>query len=75
MYNKPLNIKSTNHEPFLDDNMEFKKKLNNLNVKCKLYVLDGLHHGFLQFSTINSECLKAAKFVCERIKKIIDSNN
>jgi len=59
---------TTAQDPLLDDNIEFNQKLNSLNVACKLHVLNGLHHGFLNFITASKDCLKASKYVAGIIK-------
>lgn len=57
----------------LDDNIEMRKKLNSLFVPCKLHVLNGIHHGFLNFITVDKYCMKASKFVCTIIKILQDT--
>jgi hormone-sensitive lipase len=61
---------TTNLDPLLDDNIELKKKLDTLNVTCNLNVVNGLHHGFLNFITVDKSCMKASKFVCATIKML-----
>ena len=46
--------------------------LRRLGINCNLDVLDGLHHGFLNFIKNSKECLKASKFVTATIKKSIN---
>ena len=62
-------FQTASHDPLLDDNIEFKKRLDKLqNFDCKLHVLNGLHHGFLNFSHFNDDCKRASQFVTQIIK-------
>lgn len=54
-------ILSTNLDPCLDECVEFAKKLRNLNVAVQLDILEGLNHGFLNFSQVSTfNCAKCA---------------
>jgi acetyl esterase/lipase len=46
-------IVSTNIDSCLDDCVEFAKKLKQANVDVKLDVLEGVNHGFLNFSRVS----------------------
>jgi len=46
-----------------------------MNVNCQLDVLDGLHHGFLNFIRNSKDCLNASKFVTSTIKTAMDANH
>lgn len=48
-----INIVALALDSLLDDNIEFAKKLRDVNVKVELDVLDGLPHGFLNFAKVN----------------------
>lgn len=45
-------ILSTNLDSCLDECIEFSKKLRNADVNVQLHVLEGLNHGFLNFSQV-----------------------
>lgn len=53
----PTTILTTIVDPCLDDCVEFSKKLKRLDVNIKLEVLDGLVHGFLNFSRVTFELI------------------
>jgi acetyl esterase/lipase len=65
-------MQTTAQDPLQDDNIEFNQKLSSLNVKCQLSVLNGLHHGFLNFITASKDCLRASKFVSSIIQAALD---
>jgi hormone-sensitive lipase len=46
-------VLTTNLDVCLDEAVEFTKKLKKANVNCKLDVIEGLPHGFLNLSTVN----------------------
>uniref|UniRef100_T1H8Z8 Uncharacterized protein n=1 Tax=Rhodnius prolixus TaxID=13249 RepID=T1H8Z8_RHOPR len=48
----PVTILTTELDPFLDDCIEFAKKLRRVGNSVKLVVLPGLSHGFLNFSMV-----------------------
>lgn len=50
----PIKIITLTLDPFFDDGITFAKKLRDLNVNVQLDILDGLPHGFLNFSRVNS---------------------
>lgn len=50
----PTKIVSLTLDSFLDDNITLAKKLRDLNVDLQLDILDGLPHGFLNFSRVRS---------------------
>lgn len=52
-------------DPLLDDSVMFAKKLKRRNKHVQLDIIDGLPHGFLNFSPISTEC-KAASMRCVR---------
>jgi hormone-sensitive lipase len=53
-----INIVALALDSLLDDNIEFAKKLRDVNVKVKLDILDGLPHGFLNFSKVTFDIYK-----------------
>jgi hormone-sensitive lipase len=59
----------------LDDSIEFKKHLQLKGVSCSLHVLDGLHHGFLNFVSVSKECQKASKVVTSIIRTLLASES
>lgn len=50
-----MRLLSTNVDPCLDDSVEFARKLRKVGADVKLEVLDGLCHGFLNFSRVSFE--------------------
>jgi acetyl esterase/lipase len=71
-----LNNKQTaSQDPLLDDNIEFNKKLNSLNIQCTLNILKGLHHGFLNFVSASKDCYMGSKFVTNIINIAIGMPN
>lgn len=48
----PIKIITLSLDPCLDDSIVFAKKLRDLNVNVQLDILDGLPHGFLNFSRV-----------------------
>jgi hormone-sensitive lipase len=50
----PIKIITLTLDPCLDDSIEFAKKLRDLNVNVQLDILDGLPHGFLNFSRVRN---------------------
>jgi hormone-sensitive lipase len=46
-------LQSVHMDPFLDDCVMFAKRLKKLGVAVSLDVLEGLPHGFLNFSQVN----------------------
>lgn len=50
-----IKIVTLSLDPFFDDNIFFAKKLRDLNVDVQLDILDGLPHGFLNFSRVNKQ--------------------
>ena len=54
----PIKITTLSLCPFFDDSIEFAKRLRDLNVNIQLDILDGLPHGFLNFSRVNKKLFK-----------------
>lgn len=62
-------LQSMQMDPFLDDCVMFAKKLKRLGVAVSLDILDGLPHGFLNFSQVGGSCSKthtlhSCNFLC-----------
>jgi Esterase/lipase len=49
-------LQSVQMDPFLDDCVMFARKLKKLGVAMSLDILDGLPHGFLNFSQVGGWC-------------------
>jgi hormone-sensitive lipase len=64
-------IVSLTLDSFLDDNIELAKKLRDLNVDIKLDILDGLPHGFLNFSRLSKEAHDGSKLAMSRIADLL----
>ncbi|KAJ8937288.1 hypothetical protein NQ318_020338 [Aromia moschata] len=61
--------------PCLDDCVMFSKRLKNLGNNVKLDILDGLPHGFLNFSLLSKEAYEGSKICIRRIKELLDLGN
>jgi hypothetical protein len=57
----------------LDDSIEFRHKLTTLNVPARLNVLEGLHHGFLNFILANKSSHRGFQFVTKLLKATVSS--
>lgn len=71
----PVSVLTTEFDPFLDDCVQFAKKLKKLGVQTKLDVLPGLSHGFLNFSLLSNDAYEASKLCMERINDLIKLNS
>lgn len=56
-------LQSVQFDPCLDDCVMFAKKLKKLGNCVKLDILDGLPHGFLNFSMVNNALAKSRLFM------------
>lgn len=56
-----FSLQSVQLDPFLDDCVMFAKKLRKLGVVVSLDVIDGLPHGFLNFSQVDCYCVFLVK--------------
>lgn len=54
-------LQSVQLDPFLDDCVMFAKKLRKLGVDVSLDVIDGLPHGFLNFTQVDCYCVLLVK--------------
>lgn len=68
----PTRIVSLTLDSFLDDNIELAKRLRDLNVNIKLDILDGLPHGFLNFSRLSKEAHDGSKLAMSRIADLLN---
>lgn len=68
----PTSICSVQFDPCLDDCVMFAKKLKRLGNSVKLDILDGLPHGFLNFSMISKDADEGSKLCVKRIKDLLD---
>lgn len=69
----PTKILTIITDPCLDDCVEFSKKLRNLNVKVSLDILNGVNHGFLNFTGVSSDCHVASLICLDRIVEMMNS--
>jgi hormone-sensitive lipase len=67
----PTKIMSVQMDPFLDDCVMFAKKLKNLGVAVSLDILDGLPHGFLNFSQLSKEARSGSNLCVKRIQELL----
>ncbi|KAF6205243.1 hypothetical protein GE061_019411 [Apolygus lucorum] len=70
----PVSILTTEFDPFLDDCVEFAKKLKGLGNEPTLDVLMGLSHGFLNFSQVSKEAAEGSSLCATRIKELLRSD-
>ncbi|XP_072931144.1 hormone-sensitive lipase isoform X2 [Epargyreus clarus] len=68
----PVRILSVHLDPCLDDCVMFAKKLKGLGNEVGIDVLEGLPHGFLNFSLMAKEANEGSKLCLERIKQLFD---
>ncbi|XP_073981258.1 hormone-sensitive lipase isoform X2 [Rhodnius prolixus] len=67
----PVTILTTELDPFLDDCIEFAKKLRRVGNSVKLVVLPGLSHGFLNFSMLSNEAYEGSKICIQCINELL----
>ncbi|XP_059062892.1 hormone-sensitive lipase [Achroia grisella] len=68
----PVRILTVHLDPCLDDCVMFAKKLKRLGNIVGIDVLEGLPHGFLNFSLMAKEANEGSKLCMERIKQLLD---
>lgn len=68
----PVRILTVHLDPCLDDCVMFAKKLKKLGNTVGIEVLEGLPHGFLNFSLMAKEANEGSKLCIERIKQLLD---
>ncbi|XP_045536830.1 hormone-sensitive lipase isoform X2 [Papilio machaon] len=71
----PVRILTVHLDPCLDDCVMFAKKLKKLGNEVGIDVLEGLPHGFLNFSLMAKEANEGSKLCMERIKQLLDLEN
>ncbi|XP_049875034.1 hormone-sensitive lipase isoform X2 [Pectinophora gossypiella] len=71
----PVRILTVHLDPCLDDCVMFAKKLKGLGNTVGIDVLEGLPHGFLNFSLMAKEANEGSKLCVERIKQLMDLEN
>ncbi|XP_075976772.1 hormone-sensitive lipase isoform X2 [Anticarsia gemmatalis] len=71
----PVRILTVHLDPCLDDCVMFAKKLKKLGNTVGIEVLEGLPHGFLNFSLMAKEANEGSKLCIERIKQLLDLEN
>lgn len=68
----PMKIFTVHLDPCLDDCVSFAKRVKNLGNDVNLTILDGLPHGFLNFSLVCKEAYDAAKQCAHQISDLFD---
>nr|XP_037873125.1 hormone-sensitive lipase isoform X2 [Bombyx mori] len=68
----PVRILTVHLDPCLDDCVMFAKKLKTLGNVVGIEVLEGLPHGFLNFSLMVKEANEGSKLCVERMKQLFD---
>ncbi|XP_034832530.1 hormone-sensitive lipase isoform X2 [Maniola hyperantus] len=71
----PVRILTVHLDPCLDDCVMFARKLKGLGNEVGIDVLEGLPHGFLNFSLMAKEANEGSKLCIERIKQLLDLEN
>ncbi|CAB3247179.1 unnamed protein product [Arctia plantaginis] len=71
----PVRILTVHLDPCLDDCVMFAKKLKKLGNTVGIEVLEGLPHGFLNFSLMAKEANEGSKLCIERITQLLDLGN
>lgn len=61
-------------DPCLDDCVEFSKTLRRLKVKVSLDILDGVNHGFLNFTKFSKDCYLASMFCADLLIEMLNSD-
>ncbi|KAK9512581.1 hypothetical protein O3M35_000977 [Rhynocoris fuscipes] len=67
-----VTLLTTELDPFLDDCVEFGKRLKRVGNNTKLHVLPGLSHGFLNFSMLSNEAYEGSKICVQCIRELLD---
>ncbi|CAH0727126.1 unnamed protein product, partial [Brenthis ino] len=71
----PVRLLTVHLDPCLDDCVMFAKKLKGLGNEVGIDVLEGLPHGFLNFSLMAREAHEGSNLCVERIKQLLDLEN
>lgn len=67
----PVYFLSLNFDPCLDDSITFAKRLQSLNRRVVIDVLDGLPHGFLNFLPFSQEAHDGSNLCVRRLKEVL----
>ncbi|PRD37912.1 UNVERIFIED_CONTAM: Lipe [Trichonephila clavipes] len=67
----PVYFLSLNFDPCLDDSITFAKRLQSLNRRVVVDVLDGLPHGFLNFLPFSQEAHDGSNLCVRRLKEVL----
>jgi acetyl esterase/lipase len=62
-------------DPFLDDNVEFARRLRNLNVLHHLTVVDEWPHGFLDFGLAATDVAQYNIEIIDMLQKILQQSS
>ncbi|XP_071441520.1 hormone-sensitive lipase isoform X1 [Hetaerina americana] len=71
----PVSILSLQFDPCLDDCVMFAKKLKGIGNEVHLDILDGLPHGFLNFSLVSKEAHEGSMLCIKRISGLLGTGN
>ncbi|KAH8401709.1 hypothetical protein KR009_007440 [Drosophila setifemur] len=68
----PFNLfKTLNMDPCLDDCVMFAKKLKRLGRQVNLEILEGLPHGFLNFTMLSNEAMEGSKHCIKSLQTLL----
>jgi len=67
----PTLFVTTEADPCLDENIQFRANLINAGVPTELKVISGLPHGFLAFCNMSKECQQGVGTVIETLRSFI----
>ncbi|XP_046382868.1 hormone-sensitive lipase isoform X2 [Ischnura elegans] len=67
----PVSILSLQFDPCLDDCVMFAKKLKGIGNDVQLDILEGLPHGFLNFSLVSKEAHEGSLICIKRISRLL----
>ncbi|KAJ8966873.1 hypothetical protein NQ314_003267 [Rhamnusium bicolor] len=68
----PVRVLSVHLDPCLDDCVMFARRLKHVNNNVKLCILNGLPHGFLNFSLLSKEAYEGSKVCIANIKELLN---
>lgn len=58
-------------DPFIDDNVEFARRLRQLNVEHELFVVDEWPHGFLDFGMASIDVAQCNQQMIQKLQQIV----
>lgn len=67
----PVKILTVQLDPCLDDCVMFARRLRELQVPITLDVLEGLPHGFLNFSLLSKEAHRGSNLCVQRLRELL----